>query len=370
MCSGRSFRITVTTAIGRSWRPYWRSPGCDSTARFRTTTSRASFAAIDVLVVPSIWPEVTGLVVLEAFLAGVPVVASRIGGLTEAVRDGVDGLLFCAGDAADLGRALRRLVEEPSLLHRLREARPVARTSADNAADLRSMAIEVVAAAPVRPSIAPKTGDASIAAIVINYGAPDETLIAVRALAASRRTIDHIVVVDNDSARPCVDRLHDLPVTVTYRPSRRNLGFSGGVNIGIAEARRLGATHVLLVNSDAVVPPDCVGTLERTLASSAPAGIAGPLMLSRSAPDQVASFGIRYGSGIGEDASPRVRPAGRRPQRPRHSRRRRRQRRGDVDLDGHARSRRPFRRVVFLQLRGDRVLSARPPFRDHDDRHS
>ena len=61
-----------------------------------------ALAAIDVLVVPSIWPEMTGLVVMEAFLAGVPVVASRIGGLPEAVRDDVDGLLFRAGDVADL----------------------------------------------------------------------------------------------------------------------------------------------------------------------------------------------------------------------------------------------------------------------------
>ena len=78
-----------------------------------------------------------------------------------------------------------------------------------------------------------------------------------------------------------------LPAVITYLAYGRNLGFSGGINAGIAEARRRGATHVLLVNSDVVVPPDCVGALERALASAA-AGIAGPLLLSRSAPDKIA----------------------------------------------------------------------------------
>ena len=59
---------------------------------------------LDVLVVPSIWPENSPLVIREAFLAGVPVVASRIGGIPETVTDGVNGLLFTPGDAADLRR--------------------------------------------------------------------------------------------------------------------------------------------------------------------------------------------------------------------------------------------------------------------------
>jgi glycosyltransferase involved in cell wall biosynthesis len=43
----------------------------------------AAFASFDVLVVPSVWPENSPLVIHEAFLAGVPVIASRIGGIPE-----------------------------------------------------------------------------------------------------------------------------------------------------------------------------------------------------------------------------------------------------------------------------------------------
>jgi glycosyltransferase involved in cell wall biosynthesis len=75
-----------------------------------------AFAGMDVLVVPSLWFENAPLTIREAFTARTPVVASRCGGMAEAVRDGVDGLLFAPGDAADLRRTLRRLIADPELI--------------------------------------------------------------------------------------------------------------------------------------------------------------------------------------------------------------------------------------------------------------
>jgi len=66
----------------------------------------------DALVVPSVWLETGPLVVLEAFAAGVPVIGSRLGGIAEMVRDGVDGLLFEAGNINDLAEILIRFVEK------------------------------------------------------------------------------------------------------------------------------------------------------------------------------------------------------------------------------------------------------------------
>jgi glycosyltransferase involved in cell wall biosynthesis len=54
------------------------------------------------LVVPSIWYETFGLVVIEAFACSTPVIVSRIGALAELVRDGETGLLFEPGDPRDL----------------------------------------------------------------------------------------------------------------------------------------------------------------------------------------------------------------------------------------------------------------------------
>jgi glycosyltransferase involved in cell wall biosynthesis len=54
-----------------------------------------------------------GLMVVEAMLRGVPVIASPAGGLAEVVRDGVDGLLVEPTDIQALASALRRLARDP-----------------------------------------------------------------------------------------------------------------------------------------------------------------------------------------------------------------------------------------------------------------
>lgn len=75
---------------------------------------------VDVVVVPSIWYETFSFLVSEAFAAGVPVVASRLGPLADRVRDDVDGLLAPPGDVAAWRTALQRLTDEPELIARLR----------------------------------------------------------------------------------------------------------------------------------------------------------------------------------------------------------------------------------------------------------
>jgi glycosyltransferase involved in cell wall biosynthesis len=80
------------------------------------------FAGIDVLVVPSVWHENTPLVISSAQACGCPVVASDLGGISEAVRHEQNGLLFPAGDSGALGAALCRLDQDRVLLRRLGES--------------------------------------------------------------------------------------------------------------------------------------------------------------------------------------------------------------------------------------------------------
>jgi glycosyltransferase involved in cell wall biosynthesis len=97
----------------------------------------AAFAAMDALIVPSVWIENAPFVIREAFVAGVPVVASDLGGMRDLVGHETSGLLFRPGDAADLRRALRRLLEEPDLLPRLRRGIPPVKTIQQDAAETR-----------------------------------------------------------------------------------------------------------------------------------------------------------------------------------------------------------------------------------------
>ena len=71
-------------------------------------------AKVDVLVVPSLWYEAFSLIAHEAFLAGIPVIASRLGALAEVVQDGVDGLLVPPSDVSAWTATLQRLVDEPA----------------------------------------------------------------------------------------------------------------------------------------------------------------------------------------------------------------------------------------------------------------
>ncbi len=72
---------------------------------------------IDVLVVPSIWYENSPLVIQEAFLKGRPVIASRMGGMQELVKDNVNGFLFTPGDPRDLASKMKMILEDPSILN-------------------------------------------------------------------------------------------------------------------------------------------------------------------------------------------------------------------------------------------------------------
>jgi glycosyltransferase involved in cell wall biosynthesis len=71
-------------------------------------------ATADVSVIPSN-SEAFGVVNLESLAMGTPVVASRVGGISEIVRDSIDGFLVPAGDAEALASKLGFLLSNPFL---------------------------------------------------------------------------------------------------------------------------------------------------------------------------------------------------------------------------------------------------------------
>jgi glycosyltransferase involved in cell wall biosynthesis len=98
------------------------------------TNIAAELAQIDALVLPSLFGEGLPMVVLEAMAAGVPVIASDVEGVPEAIVDRKDGLLVQPGDAASLAAAIDELtsglVDYPALSRNAR-ARHAERFSAE-----------------------------------------------------------------------------------------------------------------------------------------------------------------------------------------------------------------------------------------------
>ena len=107
-------------ALNRGLGDRVRFPG----PRFGAELDRA-YAAADLLVLAS-HAETYGMVVTEALARGLPVLATEVGGVTEALGHGEDGtrpgLLVPPGDPAALGAALRAWLEDAELRDRLRRA--------------------------------------------------------------------------------------------------------------------------------------------------------------------------------------------------------------------------------------------------------
>ena len=78
----------------------------------------ALYSEAAVFACPSIY-EPFGIINLEAMACETPVVASRVGGIKEVVVDGETGLLVPPANPVRLGRAIRRLIEDPSLAARM-----------------------------------------------------------------------------------------------------------------------------------------------------------------------------------------------------------------------------------------------------------
>lgn len=74
------------------------------------------FSENHLMVFPSIWEENAPLVVREALLHGMPVIASNLGGVPEVVEDGINGYLFDPFKEGDLLKIIEQILENPTLL--------------------------------------------------------------------------------------------------------------------------------------------------------------------------------------------------------------------------------------------------------------
>jgi glycosyltransferase involved in cell wall biosynthesis len=77
------------------------------------------YQQIDVLIVPSVWPENSPVTITEAMASGIPVIASDIGGIGELVEDGVSGFLVPVRDSQAMAERIQRFLARPELTQQM-----------------------------------------------------------------------------------------------------------------------------------------------------------------------------------------------------------------------------------------------------------
>ncbi len=91
---------------------------------------------IDVLIVPSIWYENAPLVIQEAFLAGIPVITSDIGGMAELVQNNINGFTFKVGSSDELALIIQNISDAPMVLNNLQSGRDIVVDMKDDAKEI------------------------------------------------------------------------------------------------------------------------------------------------------------------------------------------------------------------------------------------
>ena len=96
-------------------------PDANFTGWLSAQDVRQQLRSARALVFPSLWCETQGLVVLEAAAMGVPSIVARTTGVSETIEDGITGLIFRAGDVADLTNKIKML-QDSSIASRMGRA--------------------------------------------------------------------------------------------------------------------------------------------------------------------------------------------------------------------------------------------------------
>lgn len=122
--------------------------------------------------------------------------------------------------------------------------------------------------------------------VILNWNKNEQTLDCIRSVLKSSYPNYKISVIDNGSSEKLDKRLADEFPEIDYYYSPENLGFTGGVNIGIERALEHDADYIWLLNNDVEVPEDCLTKLVSFAESETNIGLASPLIVNVNKPER------------------------------------------------------------------------------------
>ena len=282
---------------------------------FEPTEAAQVYGQLDALVVPSLWPENSPLVVHEAFQAGLPVVGFATGGVAELVTHEASGLLCEPSSVEQLASALERLASEPGLRRRLASGVPAVKSMEQDAdqqvARYRGLIADrnqIAKNAPARrPELRTPRSALRAPEVSIMLVTKDGAATLPRVLdAIGEQRVDfgyEVVAVDSGSSDGTVELLRQRADRVVQIPPQ---SFDHGLtrNLGLSCCR--GQLLVLLVQD--AIPADhrWLEALTAPLRQAGSEGIAGSWARQLPSPDADALTRFYLKHWIASSDQPRV----------------------------------------------------------------
>ena len=136
-----------------------------------------------------------------------------------------------------------------------------------------------------------------VTVLIVNFRTPALTTAAAESALDSLEVLSDVIIVDNDSADGSAERLraqfcHNDRVTLLTREV--NGGYTAGNNAGVAVARSQGASLLCLLNSDAVLAPDCLRAMVEEMDGDPRIALVSPRIFLGSDPDLLWFGGATY----------------------------------------------------------------------------
>lgn len=153
-----------------------------------------------------------------------------------------------------------------------------------------------------------------VVVVIVVWNGVADTIECLRSLEADDYPNKQILVVDNGSTDGTVERIHGEGFHVSVIKCPLNLGFTGGNNVGLAEARRRGARYAFLLNNDTTLEPNALTLLVAAAESRGGAGLLSPEVHYYDAPGAVwfagASLSLARGEALHRDITGNFRQSG------------------------------------------------------------
>jgi glycosyltransferase involved in cell wall biosynthesis len=193
----------------------------------------AILAGLDVLVVPSLWWESFCLTIREAQLAGVPVIASDLGAMREALDGEACGLLFPAGDARALALRIERIIEDPALRARLSRCQNAVKPLDDYVPELLALYERAQAVSAQRAAtlvVAPPSFPDPPPEVRVSLSIPEGAAIAAGTPAALSDRVLRVPIADQATGAPLgtVEIAVESRVPVALRAAAVRAASNGG----------------------------------------------------------------------------------------------------------------------------------------------